>query len=490
MALKAKMSFLFKRAFHVFGIGGTLFILMIVWTFWYGVNSDRDDISPLLAQLIPAGHCACETATVFECPSCLSYSQAPVFNPDPLSHWQYAYEKDSRNEGLSEDQCNAAFPGLFEDVNRGVNFWRQSGNITQQTLDEIPLTKSMTRAMIYKGNLYVIASRSRGDDHRRKMLATLGEIHRALNAFPNRTSVPDIEFVFTIADKVEDFAGAGHPFWALTRKASEESVWLMPDFGFWAWDSIIFGQINELGSYDEIVDNALRVEKDLAFPEKKQKLIWRGKLGLVPKLRRALLNQSKGQLWSDVKEVNSDVQDNYISLQEHCKYQFIAHSEGRSYSASLKYRQACRSVILIHKLQWIQHHHYLLVSSGPLQNYVSVERDFSDLQEKMANLLAHPEKAQKIADNSVKTFRERYLTPAAEACYWRALWRGYAEVSDPPEFWTRRADGTKERRGSRYESFLLLSNDGMVEFDHALANTWSATPSPSVYGNRWLRSSY
>jgi hypothetical protein len=39
----------------------------------------------------------------------------------------------------------------------------------------------------------------------------------------------------------------------------------------------------------------------------------------------------------------------------------------------------------------------------------------------MSNLLDYQAKAQKIVDNSVKTFRERYLAPAAEACYWRAL---------------------------------------------------------------------
>ena len=137
---------------------------------------------------------------------------------------------------------------------------------------------------------------------------------------------------------------------------------------------------------------------------------------------------------------------------------------GRSYSASLKYRQACRSVVVIHKLQYIQHHHYLLVKSGPLQNCVEVERDFSDLSTKMANLLDNPAKAQKIADNSVKTFRERYLTPAAEACYWRALWRGYGRVSDPAELWVPGRDGVEVKRGLRYETFLLLSSDEMLDF--------------------------
>jgi hypothetical protein len=364
-----------------------------------------------------------------------------------------------------------------------VKFWGLNGNITKQILDEIQLVGSMTRAMIFNGNLYVIATKSKVDDHRRKMISTLGSIHRALTAFPDRSSIPDIEFIFTIADKVEDVAGPGHPLWTPVRRAPEESLWLMPDTGFWAWDLILNDGNNELGPYDEVVDRALHVEKHMDFPAKKQQLVWRGRLSFAPKLRRALLDRSRDQPWSDVKEIESNVQQNYLALEDHCKYQFVAHAEGRSYSGSLKYRQACRSVIIIHKLQYIQHHHYLLVSSGPLQNYVEVERDFSDLPEKMANLLDHPAKAQKIAGNSVKTFRERYLTPAAEACYWRALWRGYAQVSDRPELWVRRPDGTKETRGVRFETFLLLSSAEMLDFAHtATTNTESATK--AVYGIR------
>jgi hypothetical protein len=131
---------------------------------------------------------------------------------------------------------------------------------------------------------------------------------------------------------------------------------------------------------------------------------------------------------------------------------------GRSYSGSLKYRQLCRSVVVSHKLQWIQHHHYLMSSSGPNQNFVEVERDFSDLEAAMDDLLAHPEKAKRIADNSVQVFRERYLTGAAEACYWRKLFNAWKEVSFEPVLYNGVMDGEKhlreQKRGVRYETFM------------------------------------
>lgn len=138
---------------------------------------------------------------------------------------------------------------------------------------------------------------------------------------------------------------------------------------------------------------------------------------------------------------------------------------GRSYSGSLKYRQACRSVVLAHKLQFIQHYHYLLVPSGPQQNYVEVERDFSDLPSRMNHLLQNPRAAERIADNNVRTFRERYLTPAAEACYWRALWDGYKQVSNATDSLSRMGRPAVER-GLRFESFSLLESNEMMDYYH------------------------
>ncbi|KAH0563438.1 hypothetical protein GP486_001990 [Trichoglossum hirsutum] len=113
-------------------------------------------------------------------------------------------------------------------------------------------------------------------------------------------------------------------------------------------------------------------------------------------------------------------------------------------------------------MQWIQPHHYLFVTDGPQQNIVEVERDFSDLEDKIGYYLSHETEAERIADNSAKVFRDRYLTPAAEACYWRKLFRGWAEVSFEPEFYqgTRLSVGgqleLREWRGIPFESYALM----------------------------------
>ncbi|KAL4926119.1 uncharacterized protein BDV17DRAFT_293742 [Aspergillus undulatus] len=421
---------------------------------WYTINSDRGYLHPLLTQIIPAGHCACETATVFECSTCLTCSHqdlALTLSPAKASNeteteiepesepeiWEFGYARDGQNAGLDRSQCDAAFPGLFEDVSRAGIYWISQGGLSIDELDAISLKPGMGRARIARGELYVLATRARNEDHRRKIVAALSAMHRALVSDPSRgsntaTTTPpqrDIEFVFSVEDKLSDIAGyhSSLPIWTLARTADEEAAWLMPDFGYWAWNH----KHAEIGPYDEIVEQAAAYDA-LPWAEKQRQLVWRGKPSFAPKLRRALMDATREKDWADVQPVDWHRKENVLRMEEHCRYMFIAHVEGRSYSGSLKYRQACRSVIVAHQLQYIQHHHYLLVPSGPHQNYVEVSRDFSDLAERIEPLLDDPQRAERIADNSVRTFRERYLTPAAEACYWRALWDGATiDVAQP-----------------------------------------------------------
>lgn len=126
-------------------------------------------------------------------------------------------------------------------------------------------------------------------------------------------------------------------------------------------------------------------------------------------------------------------------------------------------------MIIAHELQYIQHHHYLLQPSGPQQNFVQVSRDFSDLAPAIEDLLSDPLHARRIADKNVEVFRERYLTQAAEACYWRALLAGYEAVFDAEE--KELSGGAIDGRAVRYESFVLLPSGEMMDFNYALGLT-------------------
>jgi hypothetical protein len=72
----------------------------------------------------------------------------------------------------------------------------------------------------------------------------------------------------------------------------------------------------------------------------------------------------------------------------------------------------------------------------------------------MLDLLADPEKSKRIAQNGINTFRDRYLTPAAQNCYWRRMLRDWRKVSFEPKVWDRSENGRMKRRGVPFETFV------------------------------------
>lgn len=103
------------------------------------------------------------------------------------------------------------------------------------------------------------------------------------------------------------------------------------------------------------------------------------------------------------------------------------------------------------------------------QNYIAVRNDFSDLEEKIKHYLARPALAERVAKTSAATFRDRYLTPAAEACYWRRMIRSWADCQAfKPEQYddVRQPDGSvwKRQRGVDWEAFLVRDPGFKLEF--------------------------
>ena len=282
--------------------------------------------------------------------------------------------------------------------------------------------------------------------------AVLQAIHRAVTTAID--PLPNIEFVLSTDDKLPPA-----PIWSLAREASDSTTWLMPDFGFWSWPETKVGSYDEVQRKAEAMENTADNPTGHAWPwgDKTATLLWRGATMNLD-LREKFINVTTEKPWADVRAIDwHDQAGNAFdlkSMDEHCQHKYLAHTEGNSYSGRLKYLQNCRSVIVAHEMAWIQHYTPLMVASGSLQNYVKVRRDFSDLEASVIRLQKNDKLARKIANNNVFTFRERYLTPAAEVCYWRYLIQGWSSVSFTPSPWELK-DGVKKWRGLPVESYLL-----------------------------------
>ena len=396
------------------------------------------------------------------------HPESHAYTPPAQEQWTFNYKKDARNYGLSEEQCLTAFPQLYKEIDRAASHRRKIGkNITLSNVSEGWWGDGIVRVMIRDNQLYIIEAWGILDRrHRFRIVGTLNSLNRAVMAYQGR--LPDVEFTFSVLDSAIMEEDGNRTILGYSRRKDQETVWLMPDFGFWGWPSV------GLNSYAE--HQAVLEDEEEDFLDKVPKLVWRGALSVAAgDLRRELLKKSEGQSWSDVREIvwknETSVKENLISMQDHCDYMFVAQTEGNTNSGRLKYILNCQSIVMSHELNWIEHFHHLLKPTGKDQNYVKLKRDFSDLPKTITRLL-DPSTLEStgrfIVDNARRTFRERYLTPAAEACYWRALIRGYASVQDfepqrwietEVEDWHPGSEGKKVKRKPRgvpFEAYAVM----------------------------------
>ncbi|KAF1835573.1 hypothetical protein BDW02DRAFT_567897 [Decorospora gaudefroyi] len=360
------------------------------------------------------------------------------------------------NYGLPSTKCRTKFAGLFDELDRSVALQRELGNVTRADVDLSWKKDGGARVMIYNHKLYIIEAKLNSNGYQRpRLLATLHQLNRAITASP--FPLPSIEFSFAV-DDIPDASHGHHTIWAFSRHVSlDNEMWVMPDFGYWSWPLDLVGEYEQIRSEMQ--------ENEVTWEDKISKVLWRGAVKTNKELRGALMKVTRGKPWADVEQITwksrKDVSDGSAALPiaDHCKYQFLIHTEGRSYSGRGKYLLNCASIVITHKAEWVEPHSHLFIASGPNQNVVEVERDFSDLEEKVQELLQNPDRAKAIVKNSIATFRDRYLTPEAQTCYWRELFLAWEGISFAPEPWEVDEDGKERIRGVPFQTFVIQALD-------------------------------
>ncbi|KAI6467239.1 hypothetical protein MCOR17_004525 [Pyricularia oryzae] len=318
---------------------------------------------------------------------------------------------------------------------------------------------------------------------------SLHQLHRAIVTSPE--PIPDTIFSLNFQDSpLSDGCSIGYSRPADPRLRGDDlnknrRTFLMPHFSFWAWPiRHVAG-----GTFDEAAAAIDEVEAGYDggggdWTSKTARAVWRGTVrfesALQPGLRRNLIQvaaraAAAGESWADVLPLNDSTA---LAIQAFCRYRYVLHTEGVAYSGRFHFLQMCRSVVLSPPLLWMQHTSHLLrpifsasllgrplpagasgaraARSWPVSfsvgeaNIVFVTQDWSDLPETVAWLEAHPHVAEGIASRQRELFvGGGYFSPAAEACYWRSLIRGWSTVAHvDPDVW-----GT--RLGTRFEVFSL-----------------------------------
>lgn len=198
---------------------------------------------------------------------------------------------------------------------------------------------------------------------------------------------------------------------------------------------------------------------------------------------------------------NSRNASNALPIEDFCRYKYVVHTEGIAYSGRFQFLQMCASVVITPPILWMQHTTHLvrpvfssdlagtgggasadsrakaagapgtgagagwveserIRNSWPVRyrpeeaNIVFVAPDWSDLEATVTWLEDHPDVAEGIARRQREMFvGGGYFSPAAEACYWRALVRGWAEVARTEGM------GWEDLEGVTFEAFSLTGGD-------------------------------
>lgn len=324
-------------------------------------------------------------------------------------------------------------------------------------------------------------------------------MHRALITSP--TPLPDTIFSLNFQDS--PFGTA----WSYSRPADQPPspstrAFLMPHFSFWSWP------LPFIGSMWRASAAIARLESSLPFAKKTPKAVWRGTAWFNsvhnPQLRQNLLKAVKDKTWdwADVETLNwtgDSNATNALMIEDFCRYRYVVHTEGISYSGRFQFLQMCASVTVTTPIVWMQHLTHLVrpvfsytlpaekggagggsrpkgkagtggeekkgwtpsksvrrawpVEYPPEEaNIVFVAPDWSDLEDTIAWMEDHPAVAEGIARRQRELFvGGGYFSPAAETCYWRALVRGWAKVVRPEE--------GEWNLGVPFEEFSLKNGD-------------------------------
>jgi hypothetical protein len=282
----------------------------------------------------------------------------------------------------------------------------------------------------------------------------------------------------------------GDPSLAYDPSSPDKRIFLMPHFSFYAWPK---PQIRGIQPASRLID---AVEAEYSAPrgkwaDKDSRAVWRGTIHwnsiYAPRLRGDLVLATRDKPWADVVPLLKDQNATFepLEIQDFCRYKYIIHTEGITYSGRFHFHQMCKSVVLSAPLFWPQHTSHLVrpifpsalgiktTAEGPAPwesaaairrawpdgyapeegNMVFVGKDWSELEEVVSWLEAHPKVAEGIASRQRELFvGGGYFSPAAEMCYWRALIKGWASVADSS------GEGWEELEGVPLEYWGLDGN--------------------------------
>ncbi|KAL9111102.1 MAG: hypothetical protein Q9227_004365 [Pyrenula ochraceoflavens] len=321
--------------------------------------------------------------------------------------------------------CDRHHSILYSDVESTEAYWDSVGGITR---DDLELSRYMCEKngncvtiKLYNGTIYIRTPIE-------KQLSFQSRAHSMLLML-SRTDLsdaPNIDFLLDTNDGTRlyepCFLEMDKHISEATSKSREKGVnhFLFPDFTTFDWYETRLPPFNEARL-------TLSSPAD-PFSSKIPKLFWRGAPGLQQGTQRLDLITRLGNQ-TDVADVAGiahkdfksphDPNNNFKTLDEMCKYQYIVYTEGMAYSGRLKYTSLCNSVQIGLKITFIEFWTHIL------KPYYVEAKDWDDGLQQYLRLRDQPARAEALAAGARDIIR-KHLSPTGVSCYVRRVLEGYA----------------------------------------------------------------
>lgn len=344
---------------------------------------------------------------------------------------------------------------MYPQLTANEEAWKKKGGIKFSDVQNAAgnCRWGCVHVLIKHGQVFIRAQEKDWQSRVRSVLQLLTQAYQGASE-EEKAMLEATELVISTADfdGFTDPIGSRGAGWVLDKRVNEtEGQYLFPDFSFASWPEA------GISSYPEFRRAAEQVNAETPWRSKENPAFWRGDalLGSQIKARNSLLSVATGpgtESWSDVKRTSFWEEGpgigKIVSAPEHCRHKFLIHSEGVAYSGRSKFILGCQSAVIMHPLEWEQHFHPALISdsASPDQNHIKLSGEFfENLPQTMHSLIQEEIDVQgsvlsvtrsatttgeRIAKNAKRTLTDRYLTPAATACYIRAALLSYSRMMD------------------------------------------------------------
>ncbi|KAL7751589.1 hypothetical protein RI367_003053 [Sorochytrium milnesiophthora] len=348
-----------------------------------------------------------------------------------------ATEPAARRSRRVDDVCSK-FKHHFRPTEQSRAFYTARGGIVFQELAaavwdcSLRFHRECFRARIVNNTVYMVEPLTKGWDSRG--LATLLQLQEAVDAIRIASQdaaeengdadvehFPNIEFMVHIGDHHH----TEYPYWSFSRTPDQRGGWVMPEYSLYGWPEAGFQ------SWRVMRKALLRVGETTSWTEKRDELLWRG--GNLVTVRKSLLRTiaSHPDMFPapefDIHPTLT-ADDNkrlYVPMLDQCQRRYLLYTEGWAHSGRLKYQLHCGSVIVSHRLQFLEHFAHLLENGT---HWVMLpDNDWTRLGPTMQGLRADPEQAAAMAKRGLQLAQEVF-SPEAVNCFIRDMVWAYSDV--------------------------------------------------------------